>query len=77
MRNFGIIDDTVAEPSETIKVQLSTPVNAKLGTNATHTYVILDNDVSAMALSVGKRTSLGSLKDSDVLTSRALPIDDA
>ena len=40
----GIVDDLLDEGDETIIVTLSNPVNATLGTNTEHTYIILDND---------------------------------
>jgi len=40
-----IVDDSVQEPDETIVVILSNPsVDATIGTNATHTYTILNDD---------------------------------
>ncbi len=42
-----ITNDPVDEANETIQVTLSNPVNATLGTKATYTYTIIDNDVSA------------------------------
>jgi hypothetical protein len=40
----AIVDDTVDEADETFIVTLSNPANASLGSNASHTYTILDND---------------------------------
>ncbi|WP_306297041.1 Calx-beta domain-containing protein [Nostoc sp. C052] len=42
--NIPIINDTLPETSETINLTLSNPVNATLGTQATATLTILDND---------------------------------
>ncbi len=42
--DFTILDDVLSESTETIIVSLSSPVNANLGTNVTHTYSITDND---------------------------------
>ncbi len=39
-----IIDDPLEERDETIIVALSNPTNARLGTNVSHTYTIVDND---------------------------------
>src|SRR5206468_7031819 len=39
-----IVDDALNEANETILVSLSNPNNATLGTPATHTYTITDND---------------------------------
>jgi hypothetical protein len=38
----GVIDDKTPESDETIVITLSNPVNARLGTNAQHTYTIRD-----------------------------------
>jgi hypothetical protein len=42
-----INNDTAGEPSETIAVSLSNPVNATLGAQTTYTYTINDNDGGA------------------------------
>lgn len=42
--DFTILDDVLSEATETIIVSLSSPINANLGTNVTHTYSITDND---------------------------------
>ncbi len=39
-----IVDDNLAEDTETIEVTISSPTNATLGTNTVHTYSITDND---------------------------------
>jgi hypothetical protein len=39
-----IINDTTAEANETIRLTLSQPTNAELGTVTVHTYTILDDD---------------------------------
>ena len=39
-----VVNDTLNENDETIVVTLSSPVNAVLGTNTTHTFAIQDND---------------------------------
>jgi uncharacterized repeat protein (TIGR03806 family) len=39
-----IVNDTLPEPAETIVVTLSAPSNAILGTNASHTFTINDDD---------------------------------
>ncbi len=43
-----VVDDSIAELSETVIITLSSPTNATLGTNTTYTYTILDNDTPAM-----------------------------
>ena len=40
----NIIDDSIAEGSETVIVSLSNPINATLGNDTTHVYTIMDND---------------------------------
>ena len=40
----NIVDDSIAEGSETVIVSLSNPSNATLGSDDTHTYTIIDND---------------------------------
>ncbi len=40
----NIVDDSIAEGSETVIVSLSNPSNATLGSDDTHTYTITDND---------------------------------
>ena len=40
----NIVDDSIAEGSETVIVTLSNPSNATLGGDDTHTYTIIDND---------------------------------
>ncbi len=47
-----IVNDTLAEPSETFRVTLSSVTNASLGAGITHTYTIVDND-QAVGVSVG------------------------
>jgi len=42
-----VVDDTLDEAEETIVVALSSPTNATLGVTGTHTYTIVDNDVTA------------------------------
>ena len=42
--NIAIVDDALLEPSESIIVELSSPINAMLGTMVRQTYEILDND---------------------------------
>lgn len=44
--DFTVLDDVLSESTETIVVSLSSPINANLGTNVTHTYSITDNDPS-------------------------------
>ena len=40
----NIVDDSIAEGSETVVVSLSNPSNATLGSDDTHIYTITDND---------------------------------
>jgi hypothetical protein len=42
--SINVIDDAVSETQETIRLGLSDPCNATLGTPAQHTYSILDNE---------------------------------
>ena len=44
----NIIDDSIAEPDETILITLTTPTGATLGTTATHEYTIIDNESAPM-----------------------------
>lgn len=39
-----VVDDSINEQNETIIVTLSNPTNAIIGTNASHTYTIMDDD---------------------------------
>lgn len=41
---FGVLDDTMDEPNETVLLRLGSPTNARLGTTETLTYTILDDD---------------------------------
>ncbi len=40
----NIVDDSIAEGSETVIISLSNPSNATLGSDDTHIYTIIDND---------------------------------
>ncbi len=51
--DLTIIDDTAMEPSETIELTLSSPVNATLGSQATFTYTIVDNDNQTPTVDAG------------------------
>jgi len=42
--SVSIINDVVVESNKTIIIDLGTPINAKLGTQTTHTVTIIDND---------------------------------
>jgi hypothetical protein len=44
--SFTVNDDLLYEDDETVVVDLSTPTNATLGSQATHCYTIQDNDVA-------------------------------
>lgn len=46
-----IVNDQIAEPDEVIAIALSSPIFATIGTNATTTYTILDNDTAGVNLS--------------------------
>ena len=46
----GIMDDALVEANETIRVELSNPVNGKLGKTAVFTYTILDNDAARITI---------------------------
>ena len=48
-----MVNDTIAEPSETVIVTLGTPTNATLGTPATHTVTVTDNEVALTVAVVG------------------------
>jgi hypothetical protein len=41
---FGVIDDAIDEPSETVVFALTNPANSIIGTNSAHTYTITDDD---------------------------------
>ncbi|MFC1619120.1 Calx-beta domain-containing protein [Candidatus Neomarinimicrobiota bacterium] len=41
---FSVIDDATDEADETVIITISSPTNADLGDNTTHTYTIHDND---------------------------------
>ncbi|MEK7540232.1 MAG: Calx-beta domain-containing protein [Patescibacteria group bacterium] len=49
--SLAVVDDAVDEVDETVIVTLSSPTNAVLGTNTTHTYTIQDNDVPTVQFS--------------------------
>ncbi|MBI2269500.1 MAG: CSLREA domain-containing protein, partial [Bacteroidetes bacterium] len=55
----AIVNDAVAESSETIIVTLSAPVNAVLGANTAHTYTILDNDIAVPTIQLDLTSSSG------------------
>ena len=42
--NIDVIDDTEAEPSETVEITLGTPTGADLGVSTVHTVTINDNE---------------------------------
>lgn len=46
-----ILDDTTIEPNETVVVTLSNPVGVQLGSLATHTLTILDDDLPSVNIS--------------------------
>lgn len=54
-----VVNDSQAEQSETIRVTLSSVTNARLGTDITHTYTILDNDQTVGA-AIGHLTWRGA-----------------
>ena len=45
-----VVDDSISESDETIKVNISNPTNAGLGTNTVHTYTIQDNDTAGITV---------------------------
>jgi hypothetical protein len=46
-----IVNDTAVEPPQTVKVVLFNPTNATLDAIKTHTYTILDDDLTSMSVS--------------------------
>lgn len=50
-----VVNDSITEPSETIRITLSSPQYAIIGSNTSTVYTITDNDTAAVTLS---RTSL-------------------
>ena len=42
-----VVNDSLVEGNETIIVTFSSPMNATLGANTTHTYTIIDNDTAS------------------------------
>jgi len=64
----GIVDDLLDEENETIILTLSSPTNASLGTQTTHTYTITDNDAApSVTLSVDN-TSINEASGTATLT---------
>ena len=55
---ISVINDTTAEPNETIQLTLSNPVNATLGANTVHTYTINDDDMPTVQF--GQASSSGA-----------------
>jgi hypothetical protein len=49
-------DDNLPEPNETISIALTTPIGAALG-QSSHTYTIIDNDVTTLTVGFTKVTS--------------------
>jgi len=45
----AVIDDTIYEGNETINLLLSSPTNATLGTNTTHTFTIVDDEIGIVS----------------------------
>ena len=62
-----LINDTIAEGSETVNLTLSKVVGATLGTNNTATLTILDND-TAGAIKLAAAVSVDSIKTNVVIT---------
>jgi hypothetical protein len=52
--SLTIINDSVVEPDETVIIALSAPTNATLGSIVTHTYTILNDDVSSSTAVLGR-----------------------
>jgi hypothetical protein len=48
-----VVNDSLVESNETIIVTLSSPTNATLGANTTHTYTINDNDTAPTFVAAG------------------------
>ncbi len=46
----GIINDTLKEDNETIKITLTNPINAILSSKKVHTHTIIDNDTSSTGM---------------------------
>ena len=57
---FSVVNDLLDENNETVALALSAPTNAILGTSASATYTILDNDI-APAAKLDFRTSAGRI----------------
>lgn len=45
-----IVNDLIDEPNETIGIQLSSPINAMIGSNTTTLYTILDDDTAGVTV---------------------------
>ncbi len=56
-----IVDDSVVESDETVAVSLSSPSNATLGANITHTYTIINDDVASGGGSGGSNGGNGPI----------------
>lgn len=74
---LAIVDDSIAETDETVRVTLSNPVNASLGARSEHVYTILDNDQPP---AVSFRTTASQAAEAsasaaiDVVLSKASPV---
>jgi hypothetical protein len=44
--SFTVIGDSIVEPDEQVILTMGTPINANLGTNTSHTYVIANDDAT-------------------------------
>jgi hypothetical protein len=49
--SIAVVDDTLIEPDETIKLSLGTVTGGTAGAQTTHTYTILDNDSPTISVS--------------------------
>jgi len=57
--SLSVVNDSAVESNETVVIALSSPTNASLGTNVSHTYTILDNDTPP-AVAFSAATSSGA-----------------
>ncbi|MEL6535918.1 MAG: Calx-beta domain-containing protein, partial [Bacteroidota bacterium] len=75
---IALTDDAFNEADETVVVSLSNPVNAKVGTNATHTLTIIDNDddpTVAFAAATGNGSESATVINIPVSLSNAAGVD--
>ncbi|MEK9155855.1 MAG: Calx-beta domain-containing protein, partial [Patescibacteria group bacterium] len=65
---LAVINDSLDEENETITISLSNPVNAALGTRATHTYTITNDDTPPAVTLQASPVSLAEEGPSSTLT---------